>query len=77
MSKLIESSEYLHQQLQDLAGSFSALEQAAERITMHNIKLRVFLMRLVDSEDLGHAVTNEVRQLANELLTMERDDVGA
>lgn len=77
MSKLIESSEYLHQQLQDLAGSFSALENAAERITMHNIQLRVFLMRLVDAEDLGHAVTNEVRQLASELLTMERDDVGA
>lgn len=77
MSKLIESSEYLHQQLQDLAGSFSALENAAERITMHNIKLRVFLMRLVDADDLGHAVTNEVRQLASELLTMERDDVGA
>lgn len=77
MSRLIESSEYLHQQLQDLAGSFSALEKAAERITMHNIKLRVFLMRLCDAEDLGHAVTNEVRQLASELLTMERDDVGA
>lgn len=77
MSKLIESSEYLHQQLQDLAGSFSALENAAERITMHNIKLRVFLMRLCDADDLGHAVTNEVRQLASELLTMERDDVGA
>lgn len=77
MSKLIESSEYLHQQLQDLAGSFSALEKAAERITMHNVKLRVFMMRLVDPEDLGHAVTNEVRQIASELLTMERDDVGA
>lgn len=77
MSKLIESSEFLYQQLQDMVNSAAALEAAAERITMHNVRMRVFLMRLVDAEDLGHAVTNDVRKLASELLTMERDDVGA
>jgi len=49
------------------------IERAAERITEHNIKLRSFLLRLIDPEDLGHAVTNEVRQLANELVVMPRE----
>lgn len=77
MSKLINSSEFLYEQLRDMVVSSEALERAAERITMHNVQMRVFLLRLVDPEDLGHAVTNEVRELANSLLTMERDDGGA
>lgn len=77
MSKIIESSEFLYQQLQDMVNSASALEAAAERITMHNVRMRVFLLRLVDHEDLGHAVTNEVRELASALLTMRDDNVCA
>lgn len=48
------------------------IELAAERITEHNVMLRAFLLRLIDPEDLGHAVTNEVRRLAGELVTMPR-----
>lgn len=47
-------------------------ELAAERITDHNIAMRTFLLRLIDPEDLGHAVTNEVRALANKLVNMPR-----
>lgn len=49
------------------------IELAAERITDHNIKLRTFLLRLLDPEDLGHAVTNEVRALARDLVKMPRE----
>lgn len=75
MSKIIESSEFLYQQLQDMVNSAAALEAAAERITMHNVRMRVFLLRLVDHEDLGHSVTNDVRQMAQDLLTMRDDHV--
>jgi hypothetical protein len=43
-----------------------ALTRAAERIADHNVRLRSFLLRLLDPDDLGHAVTPEVRQLARE-----------
>lgn len=49
-------------------------ELAAERITDHNIRLRSFLLRLLDPEDLGHAVTNEVRRLASELVKTPRQE---
>ena len=45
------------------------IEAAAEQLAERNIALRAFLLRLVDPEDLGHAVTNEVRTLALELAT--------
>lgn len=48
------------------------LNAAAERITGHNIQLRAFLLRLLDPDDLGYAVTAEVRELASRLLVMER-----
>jgi len=48
------------------------LRAAAERITAHNVALRAFLLRLLDPEDLGHAVTPEVRQKASTLLSMQR-----
>lgn len=38
----------------------------------HNAKLRAFLLRLLDPEDLGHAVTSEVRKLARELVETPR-----
>lgn len=47
------------------------LRAAAERITAHNVALRSFLLRLFDPEDLGHAVTQEVRDLAKTLLSMQ------
>ena len=47
------------------------MRAAAERITAHNVALRSFLLRLLDPEDLGHAVTPEVRQKASTLLTMQ------
>lgn len=48
------------------------IEKVAERLTAHNVAMRSFLLRLIDPEDLGHAVTNEVRVLANALVTMPR-----
>ena len=53
------------------------LRAAAERIAAHNVALRSFLLRLLDPEDLGHAVSHEVRQKATSLLSMqniERND---
>lgn len=51
-----------------------ALRRAAERIADHNVQLRTFLLRLLDPEDLGHAVTLEVRQKAQSLLTRQRQE---
>ena len=72
MAKVNESPEYLQQQLHDLHGEFVALEGAAMVLADHNVKLRSFLLRLCDSEDLGHAVPEEVRQMALKLSSMER-----
>jgi hypothetical protein len=47
------------------------LRAAAERIAAHNVALRSFLLRLLDPEDLGHAVSQEVRQKASVLLSMQ------
>lgn len=44
------------------------LMSAIERITQHNVALRSFLARLLDPEDLGHAVTYEVRQKTYRIL---------
>jgi hypothetical protein len=51
------------------------LRAAAERITAHNVALRSFMLRLLDPEDLGHAVTAEVRQKASALLSMQNIQV--
>lgn len=48
-----------------------ALTAAAERITAHNVALRSFILRLLDPEDLGHAVTPEVRLKASRVLSMQ------
>jgi hypothetical protein len=48
------------------------IERAAERITDHNVAMRSFLLRMLDPEDLGLAVTNEVRELARKLVNMPR-----
>ncbi len=47
------------------------MRAAAERITAHNVALRAFLLRLLDPEDLGHAVSQEVRSKATMLLSMQ------
>ncbi len=46
------------------------LHRVAERIAAHNIALRSFMLRLLDPEDLGHAVTPEVREKAKILLSI-------
>lgn len=51
----------------------SSRVRAAERITAHNVAMRSFLLRLIDPEDLGLAVTNEVRVLAKQLVNMPRE----
>jgi hypothetical protein len=48
------------------------IEKAAESIAMDNVLLRCFLLRLLDPEDLGHAVTKEVRKEALELVVSHR-----
>lgn len=45
----------------------AAIEAAATELAERNVALRAFLLRLTDPEDLGHAVSAEVRQLALEL----------
>ena len=70
MSKLLESSEFLYTHLQNITVGAAALERAAVHITDHNVRMRTFMLRIVDPEDLGHAVT-EVRRLAGALLTMD------
>ncbi len=50
----------------------SSIELAAEAIAMHNVKLRCFLLRLIDPDDLGHSVSDEVRKIALKLLNRER-----
>lgn len=49
-----------------------AIERTAERLADYNVLLRTFLLRLLDPDDLGHAVTQEVRNLARGLITRER-----
>lgn len=46
------------------------LRRVSERIAAHNIALRSFMLRLLDPEDLGHAVTGEVREKAKILLSI-------
>jgi hypothetical protein len=42
------------------------------RLVTKNVELRGFLLRLLDPEDLGHAVTPEVRDLVRQLLGLPR-----
>lgn len=53
-------------------GEANDLMQAAQAIAARNVELRVFLLRLLDPEDLGHAVTQEVREEAHKLLNDKR-----
>lgn len=41
---------------------------AAEAIAARNVELRAFLLRLLDPDDLGHAVSQEVRDLVRDLI---------
>lgn len=58
MSKVKESTELREQSLQD----------AADSIAMRNVQLRSFLLRLLDPNDLGHSVTQEVRDAVQTVL---------
>ena len=73
MSKLLNDSTYMLNQVRDLENSIAALEQAAERIAGYNVRLRSFLLELTDPEQFGHAVSDEVRARATALLTNSHD----
>ncbi len=57
----------------EVSNQTTPIERTAERLADHNVAMRSFLLRLLDFEDLGHAVTDEVRVLANQLVTMPRE----
>lgn len=40
----------------------------AESLASKNVMLRCFLLRLLDPDDLGHSINQEVRQLIQQLL---------
>lgn len=46
------------------ADQMQTLLATAERLALRNVELRSFLLRLIDPDDLGHAVSQEVRELA-------------
>lgn len=48
--------------------------QASRFIAAHNVALRSLLLRLLDPDDLGFAVSAEVRDEAIKLLNMPRED---
>jgi hypothetical protein len=50
----------------------SVEEATAKALSDYNVRLRMFLLRLTDPDDLGHAVTPEVRRLAAELAASNR-----
>lgn len=52
------------------ADQMQTLLAAAERLAHRNIELRSFLLRLIDPDDLGHAVTQEVRELTQAQLKL-------
>ena len=45
-----------------------------ERLAERNAQLRQFALRLLDPEDLGYAVTPEVRDCAREALGRQRSE---
>jgi len=51
------------QALAALENDLKALQEAAKAIAERNLRMRDLLMRMLDPEDLGHAVTNEVRDI--------------
>ena len=63
MSKVKESTELREQSLQD----------AADSIAMRNVQLRSFLLRLLDPDDLGHSVSQEVRDAVQKILLGAKD----
>lgn len=44
-----------------------------ERLVNRNMELRAFIIRLLDPEDLGHAVSDEVRQAARDALRVKNE----
>lgn len=44
-----------------------------ERLVNRNMELRAFIIRLLDPEDLGHAVSDEVRQAARDALRTKHE----
>lgn len=52
------------------------IEKAAEVISQHNIELRCLLLRLIDPDDFGHAVSNEVRMEIVRMLNSSKTNRG-
>ena len=63
MSRVKESTELREQALLD----------AADSIAMRNVQLRSFMLRLLDPDDLGHGVTQEVRDAIQKVLLGAKD----
>lgn len=57
-------SHYHEVELQKLKTENEKLEATAAELARRNVALRVFLLRLTDPEDLGWAVSADVRKLA-------------
>jgi len=53
------------------------IRRAAERIADRNVALRSFLLRLLNPDDLGHAVTQEVRTLVSRELLGDRNGLAS
>jgi len=51
------------QALTALENDLKALQEAATAIAERNLRMRDLLMRMLDPEDLGYAVSDEVRDL--------------
>ena len=68
----LEDATWAISQIKDVARSMSQLEDAAWAISQRNVQLRSFLLRLLDPNDLGHNVTQEVRELVNKVLVTPR-----
>ena len=49
------------------------MEAAAETIAMRNVQLRSFILRLLDPDDFGHSISQEVRDAAQQLLLGAKD----
>jgi hypothetical protein len=61
-----------HPGLDLLHADMLTLTLAAERIADQNVRLRSFLLRLLNPDDLGWSVSAEVRALAYALLHEQR-----
>lgn len=60
------------QALAALENDLKALQEAAKAIAERNLRMRDLLMRMLDPEDLGWAVSQEVRREIRAVITQGR-----